>query len=30
VPVAEIYAPMPGGLHAVELATGARAWYAAP
>jgi polyvinyl alcohol dehydrogenase (cytochrome) len=30
VPVAEIYNPMPGGLHAVELATGARAWYAAP
>jgi len=30
VPVAEIYAPMPGGLHAVQLATGARAWYAPP
>jgi polyvinyl alcohol dehydrogenase (cytochrome) len=30
VPVAEIYNPMPGGLHAVELATGARAWYAPP
>jgi polyvinyl alcohol dehydrogenase (cytochrome) len=30
VPVAEIYAPAPGGLHAVELATGARAWFAPP
>ena len=30
VPVAEIYNPAPGGLHAVDLATGARAWYAAP
>ena len=30
VPVAEIYSPTPGGLHAVDLATGARAWYAAP
>jgi len=30
VPVAEIYSPTPGGLHAVALATGARAWYAAP
>jgi polyvinyl alcohol dehydrogenase (cytochrome) len=30
LPVAEIYAPEPGGLHAVELATGKRAWYAAP
>jgi polyvinyl alcohol dehydrogenase (cytochrome) len=30
VPVAEIYSPTPGGLHAVELATGARAWYAPP
>jgi polyvinyl alcohol dehydrogenase (cytochrome) len=30
VPVAEIYTPEPGGLHAVDLATGTRAWYAAP
>jgi len=30
VPVAEIYNPAPGGLHAVDLATGARAWYAPP
>jgi polyvinyl alcohol dehydrogenase (cytochrome) len=30
VPVAEIYNPEPGGLHAVSLATGTRAWYAAP
>ncbi|MGH9140323.1 MAG: PQQ-binding-like beta-propeller repeat protein [Vicinamibacterales bacterium] len=30
IPVAEIYNPTPGGLHAVELATGARAWYAPP
>jgi polyvinyl alcohol dehydrogenase (cytochrome) len=30
VPVAEIYNPTPGGLHAIELVTGARAWYAAP
>src|SRR5205823_8637453 len=30
VPVAEIYNEMPGGLHAVSLATGARAWYAPP
>jgi len=30
VPVAEIYNPTPGGLHAVDLATGARAWYAPP
>jgi polyvinyl alcohol dehydrogenase (cytochrome) len=30
IPVAEIYNPAPGGLHAVELATGARAWYAPP
>jgi len=30
VPVAEIYSPAPGGLHAVDLATGARAWYAPP
>jgi polyvinyl alcohol dehydrogenase (cytochrome) len=28
VPVAEIYSPAPGGLHAVELSTGTRAWYA--
>jgi len=30
VPVAEIYNPMPGGLHAVDLVTGTRAWYVAP
>jgi len=30
VPVAEIYNPTPGGLHAVDLATGARAWFAPP
>jgi polyvinyl alcohol dehydrogenase (cytochrome) len=30
VPVAEIYTPAPGGLHAVDLATGTRAWYAPP
>jgi polyvinyl alcohol dehydrogenase (cytochrome) len=30
IPVAEIYSQTPGGLHAVELATGARAWYAPP
>jgi polyvinyl alcohol dehydrogenase (cytochrome) len=30
VPVVEIYNPAPGGLHAVELATGTRAWYSAP
>jgi polyvinyl alcohol dehydrogenase (cytochrome) len=30
VPVAEIYNPTPGGLHAVDLLTGKRAWYAAP
>ena len=30
VPVAEIYNPTPGGLHAVDLATGARAWYSPP
>ena len=30
IPVAEIYNPSPGGLHAVDLATGARAWYAPP
>jgi polyvinyl alcohol dehydrogenase (cytochrome) len=29
-PVAEIYNPTPGGLHAIDLATGARAWYAPP
>jgi len=30
VPVAEIYNPTPGGLHAIDLATGERAWYAPP
>jgi polyvinyl alcohol dehydrogenase (cytochrome) len=30
VPVAEIYNPAPGGLHAVDLATGSRAWFAPP
>jgi polyvinyl alcohol dehydrogenase (cytochrome) len=30
IPVAEIYNPTPGGLHAVDLATGARVWYAPP
>jgi polyvinyl alcohol dehydrogenase (cytochrome) len=30
VPVAEIYNPAPGGLHAVDLATGDRVWYAPP
>jgi polyvinyl alcohol dehydrogenase (cytochrome) len=30
VPVAEIYNPAPGGLHAVDLATGTRAWFAPP
>jgi polyvinyl alcohol dehydrogenase (cytochrome) len=30
VPVAEIYAPEPGGLHAIDLATGHRAWLAPP
>ena len=30
IPVAEIYSPTPGGLHAVDLATGERAWYAPP
>jgi polyvinyl alcohol dehydrogenase (cytochrome) len=30
VPVAEIYNPMPGGLHAIDLARGERAWYAPP
>jgi polyvinyl alcohol dehydrogenase (cytochrome) len=29
-PVAEIYSEMPGGLHAVNLLTGAREWYAPP
>src|SRR5262249_24530110 len=29
-PVAEIYAERPGGLHAIDLATGQRAWYAPP
>ena len=30
VPVAEIYNPAPGGLHAIDLATGKRAWHAPP
>ena len=30
VPVAEIYNPAPGGLHAVDLATGVSAWYVPP
>jgi polyvinyl alcohol dehydrogenase (cytochrome) len=30
VPVAEIYNPEPGGLHAVSLTTGKRAWYTPP
>ena len=30
VPVSDIYADEPGGLHAVTLATGKRAWYAPP
>jgi polyvinyl alcohol dehydrogenase (cytochrome) len=30
IPVAEIYNPAPGGLHAVDLATGERAWYTPP
>jgi polyvinyl alcohol dehydrogenase (cytochrome) len=30
VPIADIYAPEPGGLHAIDLATGHRAWLAAP
>jgi polyvinyl alcohol dehydrogenase (cytochrome) len=30
VPVAEIYNPSPGGLHAIDLATGKRAWFAPP
>ncbi len=29
-PVADIYAPEPGGLHAVDLVKGTRAWYAPP
>ena len=29
-PVADIYAEPPGGLHAVDLATGARKWFAPP
>jgi polyvinyl alcohol dehydrogenase (cytochrome) len=29
-PVADIYADAPGGLHAVDLASGARAWFAPP
>src|SRR5206468_1975701 len=29
-PVAEIYNPTPGGLHAIDLASGARAWFAPP
>jgi polyvinyl alcohol dehydrogenase (cytochrome) len=29
-PVAEIYNPEPGGLHALDLATGERAWHAPP
>src|SRR5262249_26474279 len=29
-PVADIYAEQPGGLHAVDLATGARAWFTPP
>jgi polyvinyl alcohol dehydrogenase (cytochrome) len=29
-PVADIYAEPPGGLHAVDLATGARRWFAPP
>jgi len=29
-PVVELYAPEPGGLHAVDLATGRRAWLAPP
>lgn len=29
-PVADLYAPQPGGLHAVDLMTGKRAWYAPP
>jgi polyvinyl alcohol dehydrogenase (cytochrome) len=30
VPVADIYSDMPGGLHAVDLRTGHRAWYTPP
>jgi polyvinyl alcohol dehydrogenase (cytochrome) len=30
IPVADIYSEAPGGLHAVDLASGARVWYAAP
>ena len=30
VPVAEIYNPSPGGLHAIDLATGKRKWFAPP
>ncbi len=30
VPVAEIYTPQPGGLHAIDLMTGKRAWFAPP
>ncbi len=30
IPVAEIYNPAPGGLHAVDLATGTRVWYSPP
>jgi polyvinyl alcohol dehydrogenase (cytochrome) len=30
VPVAEIYNPTPGGLHAIDLATGTRVWYSPP
>jgi polyvinyl alcohol dehydrogenase (cytochrome) len=30
VPVAEIYNPAPGGLHAIDLSTGARVWYSPP
>ncbi len=30
VPVAEIYTPQPGGLHAVDLVTGQRAWFTPP
>jgi polyvinyl alcohol dehydrogenase (cytochrome) len=29
-PVSDMSTPAPGGLHAVDLVTGARAWYAAP
>ena len=29
-PVAEIYNPEPGGLHAIDLATGERVWHASP